>query len=414
MASETQTDRTAETEAVARAYFGAAERGVTDHQAQHYAPDALVNVQGLIVDGTREDVTEMFGGIRNAFPDFAFEILDITAQDDRAAVRWRMTGTFAGPDHYAGYAPTGGHIDVQGVDCIRVADGKIAENNAYTDNTTVGRQLGLLPPAGSPAEQRMTRAFNAKTGMERRFWPGSPEQIAEGVWVMRGGFPMKTMNVYLVRDTQSRSGSGTGGDGVLMFDAGIKAMTKSIATAVTSLGGLTRIVLGHAHEDHRGAAPGLGVDVFCHEADRADAEGDGGRHYMDMTKLNPLHRRTFPKLLEHWDGGPVKIAGTVAEGDDIAGFEVVHLPGHAPGLIALWRESDRLALVSDTFYTLDPLTGRKGHARVPHPAFNQDTEQARASIRKLAALAPAAAWAGHADPLTGDVAGQLERAASTT
>jgi steroid delta-isomerase-like uncharacterized protein len=169
--SESTIDRTAETERVARAYFGEAEHGVTDHQERFYAADALVNVQGLIVDGTREDVKAMFGGIRGAFPDFAFAILDVTAQNDRAAVRWRMTGTFAGPEDYAGYAPTGGRIDVQGVDCIRVADGKIVENNAYTDNTTVGRQLGLLPPAGSPAEQRMTKAFNAKTNLVRKLGP---------------------------------------------------------------------------------------------------------------------------------------------------------------------------------------------------------------------------------------------------
>ena len=87
----------------------------------------------------------------------------------------------------------------------------------------------------------------------------------------------------------------------------------------------------------------------------------------------------------------------------IAGFEVVHLPGHAPGLIGLFRESDRLALVSDRIYTLDPQSGRKEPAHVPHPAFNQDTEQARASIRKLAALDPPTVWAGHADPVTGDV-----------
>ena len=122
----------------------------------------------------------------------------------------------------------------------------------------------------------------------------------------------------------------------------------------------------------------------------------------------------MPRMLKMWDGGPVKIAGTVAEGDEVAGFKVVHLPGHAPGLIGLWRESDRLALVSDCFYTLDPETGRKGHARVPLAAFNQDTEQARASIRKLAALEPAAAWPGHADPVTGDVKAQLEHAADTT
>ncbi len=154
--------------------------------------------------------------------------------------------------------------------------------------------------------------------------------------------------------------------------------------------------------------------MLCHRAEKADAEGDGGAHYFDFSKLNPIGRLLLPRLLPSWDGGPVTISGTLEEGDEIAGFRVVHLPGHAPGLIGLWRESDRLALVSDCFYTLDPQTGLKGHPRVPISAFNEDTEQARASIRKLAALEPAAAWPGHADRLTGDVRSQLETAAATT
>jgi hypothetical protein len=68
--------------------------------------------------------------------------------------------------------------------------------------------------------------------------------------------------------------------------------------------------------------------------------------------------------------------------------------------------------VSDALYTLDPQSGRHQPAHVPHPAFNQDTEQARASIRRLTELEPATVWAGHADPLTGDVRTQLERAAA--
>jgi glyoxylase-like metal-dependent hydrolase (beta-lactamase superfamily II) len=108
----------------------------------------------------------------------------------------------------------------------------------------------------------------------------------------------------------------------------------------------------------------------------------------------------------------VQVAGTLDEGDDVAGFKVIHLPGHAPGLIGLFRESDRLALVSDTVYTLDAQSGRKEPAHVPHPAFNQDTEQALVSIGKLAALNPTTVWAGHADPVTGDVKAQLERAAA--
>ncbi|CAB4938709.1 unannotated protein [freshwater metagenome] len=230
------------------------------------------------------------------------------------------------------------------------------------------------------------------------------EDVADGVWLLRGGFPGKTMNVYFVRD----------GDGVLMFDAGVRSMAGAAAAAAASLGGLTRIVLGHAHADHRGTAAALGVPALCHPLERAGAQGDGGAHYFHTERLNAAARLVMGRMLAGWDGGPVTIADTVEEGDAIAGFEVVHLPGHAPGQIGLWRAADRLALTSDCFYTLDPQTGRKGHARVPHAAFNADTEQARASIRKLAALEPAAAWPGHADPLRGDVRAQLERAAETT
>jgi glyoxylase-like metal-dependent hydrolase (beta-lactamase superfamily II) len=136
------------------------------------------------------------------------------------------------------------------------------------------------------------------------------------------------------------------------------------------------------------------------------------REYWDLSKLSAPARAVYPRLLRSWDGGALQIAGTVEEGEQVAGFRVVHLPGHAPGLIGLYRDSDRLALVSDCFYMLDPQTGIKGGPRVPHAAFNADTEQARDSIRKLAALAPSVAWAGHADPVTGQVSAELERAAA--
>ena len=35
----------------------------------------------------------------------------------------------------------------------------------------------------------------------------------------------------------------------------------------------------------------------------------------------------MPRFLRSWDGGPVQVEGTVSEGDDIAGFKVVDLPG---------------------------------------------------------------------------------------
>jgi glyoxylase-like metal-dependent hydrolase (beta-lactamase superfamily II)/predicted ester cyclase len=396
--------RSSETEQVARRYFDAVAARDVEAMVACWLPGALDRLHGqadfVAPDGIRSWFTELFA----ALPDAQFEVLETTTEDDRCAVRWRMRGTFAGPGSFQGFEPTGARIDVEGCDVVQVADGLVVGNEAYTDGMTIARQIGALPPRDSGAERGLTAATNLRTRLMRRLAASEPEPIAEGVWVVRGGFPRKVMNVYLLRD----------GDGVCVFDAGIATMAPALAAAGARMGGITRVVLGHGHADHRGAAPGLGAPVWCHPAERADAEGDGGAHYFDFSQLAPHGRVLLKRLLPVWDGGPVEIAGTVEEGDEVAGFRVVHLPGHAPGLIGLWRESDRLALVSDCFYTLDPQTGTPGAARVPHRAFNLDTEQARASMRKLAALAPAAAWAGHAEPLRGDVAAQLEQAAATT
>ena len=72
------------------------------------------------------------------------------------------------------------------------------------------------------------------------------------------------MNVYFLED----------GDGVVQFDAGTKAMRKKARAAAEELGGLKRVVLGHAHADHRGTAPYMGAPVFCHPDEVADAESD--------------------------------------------------------------------------------------------------------------------------------------------
>jgi hydroxyacylglutathione hydrolase len=387
---------------VARAYFESLARADSTAPQRFYAPGAQGHIHGVVGPVGADGATGFFEEIFGAFPDWRFDILDVIAEGERAAVRWRARGTFAGPGNFLGFEPNGARVDLEGQDMVWVRDGRILRLEAYMNGAEMARQLGALPAAGSPADQRLAKAFNLRTRAKRSIATDA-EPVADGVWVVRGGFPRKEMNVYLVRD----------GDGVLAFDAGIRAMADAVAAAAASLGGLTRTVLGHGHPDHRGVAPFFDVPVLCHAANREDAEGDGGFRYFDFGKLKPYARVAYPFLLRMWDGGPVKIADTVAEGDDVAGFEVILIPGHAPGMIALWRAADRLALTSDLFYTLDPQTGRHGPPRLPHDGFNLDTEQARASIRKLAALEPAAAWPGHAKPVTGDVRAQLERAAES-
>jgi glyoxylase-like metal-dependent hydrolase (beta-lactamase superfamily II) len=231
-----------------------------------------------------------------------------------------------------------------------------------------------------------------------------PEEISKGIWRVAGDIK-GGMNVYFLADD----------DGVTMFDAGTKPMTDAVKAAGEKLGGIKRIVLGHAHTDHRGSAPGIDAPVYCHADEVADAEREGWQiDYWDIGKVEVAPVRwIYPTLHRRWDAGACDVAGTVKEGDTIAGFEVLDFPGHAPGLIGLWREADRMAIVSDTVYFVDParLKARDpiedanldGHdPTVPHPAYNKDTAQARASLRKLAALKPKTVWAGHESRLTGD------------
>jgi glyoxylase-like metal-dependent hydrolase (beta-lactamase superfamily II) len=229
--------------------------------------------------------------------------------------------------------------------------------------------------------------------------------VAPGVWLLRGGFPKRISNVYLLEDD----------GGVTLFDAGFRAMAKSIQRAAAPFGGVNRVVLGHAHEDHRGAAPALGAPIWCHEDERGYAEAPNKPHtdYYDFASVpSPVVRAGFKLALPWFDGGPCPIERTLTEGDTVAGFSVIHLPGHAPGQIALWREDDRLALTTDCFYTLNPMkvTLPFGPPVCTHVAFDHDHDRARESLRKLAEMEPAQAWPGHARPVTGDVRSQLERA----
>jgi hydroxyacylglutathione hydrolase len=232
------------------------------------------------------------------------------------------------------------------------------------------------------------------------------ERVADRVWLLRGDL-RKAMNIYFLEDE----------GGAVQFDAGSKGMRKAARREAERLGGLKRVVLGHAHADHRGAAPYMGAPVHCHPDEVADAESDASiTPYMDLSQLPVAPVRwIYPFLLRRWDGGAVKIDGTVSEGDEVAGFRVVHFPGHAPGLIGLWRESDRVALVSDVVYFVDsarlkPLP--EGEASVPHPAWAWDHAKAKESVRKLAALEPRVVAAGHAEPLRGEnLRETLERAA---
>ena len=88
---------------------------------------------------------------------------------------------------------------------------------------------------------------------------------------------------------------------------------------------------------------------------------------------------------------------TLQDGDHLGllgGATVVHVPGHTPGSIALHFPSERLLICGDV------IDNRRGRLGPPPKAFSADTDQAVASLRRLAELEFDVLCPGHGAPLT--------------
>jgi predicted ester cyclase len=157
------TERSSDTAAVARAYFEAVAGQDLDAMAACWEPGSHDVIHGLVDLTVPGDLRAWFGSLFAAFPDFSFEILDVVATGEKAAVHWRATGSFDGDAKFEGMLPNGSRVDVQGCDVLTVREGKIVRNDAYMNGAEMARQLGALPPAGSPPERALTGLLNVRT-----------------------------------------------------------------------------------------------------------------------------------------------------------------------------------------------------------------------------------------------------------
>ena len=204
---------------VAETYFAALSARDLDGVAACWAPEGVDNLVGQAEAHGPQGVRAFFGELFEAVPDFALEVDEMVVEEDRAAVLWHAGGTFAGAAAYQGIAPTGGRVTLSGIDLLRVQDGLIVRNDAFPDGMGFARQIGMFPAQGSGAEEKVLRAFNARTRAARRLAGTAAEPVADGVWRIRGGVP-RNMNVYLIEDD---------GGGVTVFDAGVESMVNAIS-----------------------------------------------------------------------------------------------------------------------------------------------------------------------------------------
>jgi hydroxyacylglutathione hydrolase len=224
-----------------------------------------------------------------------------------------------------------------------------------------------------------------RRGLRRRGRPRSRrgvgcrpiDRVADDVFHLRGR-PRNAVNVYLAGD--------------VLIDAGTSSDRKRI---LSQLAGhtVTGHALTHAHPDHFGSShavcEALNIPLWCGERDAKVVGGERpapakGRMARLLSKLPPPQ--------------PHPVERTLREGDDIAGFSVLEVPGHSLGHLAYWRESDRTLICGDVLFHLSLPTLRPG-LREPYAAFTPDPARNRDSARRLGRLEPNLILFGHGPPL---------------
>jgi predicted ester cyclase len=100
-------------------------------------------VDELFAPRAARRVKRLFAEFRTAFPDWQEEIVQLVAEGDAVAGRFRCSGTHRGK--FLGEAPTGKRMDVEEVFFLRVEEGKFVDFWGLEDSLNRMRQLGLLP-----------------------------------------------------------------------------------------------------------------------------------------------------------------------------------------------------------------------------------------------------------------------------
>ena len=106
--------------AVASAYFEAVARRDAAGMTALCEPGGMDELHGVAALRAPEEVREWFANTFAAVPDMRMEVLDLMADGEKVAVRWRMTGKFGGEASFEGMLATGAAIDITGCDVLTV------------------------------------------------------------------------------------------------------------------------------------------------------------------------------------------------------------------------------------------------------------------------------------------------------
>lgn len=224
--------------------------------------------------------------------------------------------------------------------------------------------------------------------------------------------PVLFVNAYLVDvDPADRS------QGWVLIDAGLPGIGASfIQHAAQARYGANvapfGIVLTHGHFDHAGSALALArqwnVPVFAHTLELPYLTGQSSYPPPDPTVGGALAMmsRAFPYGAIDLGPNLMQITADEQELSILPGWRLLHTPGHTPGHLSLFRESDGALIAGDALATMNQeswlttVTMPQELSGPPTP-LTTDWFAAMESVQLLAELKPSLVAAGHGVPMEG-------------
>jgi glyoxylase-like metal-dependent hydrolase (beta-lactamase superfamily II) len=223
------------------------------------------------------------------------------------------------------------------------------------------------------------------------------QRVIEGVHLVAMG----TANAYLIE----------GDDGLTLIDAGFPRKESAVFSAIRELGRsldhLKHLILTHGHPDHIGSAAAIvretGARTYMHPLDIALAETGGP--FRPMTPSPGLLLQILCRILYDRNErlAPISIDEHLRDGQTLpiaGGIDVIHVPGHCAGQVALLWRPGRMLFAADVFMN---------NMGLGDPLGFEDIKEGRASQTKLADLSFDAVGFGHGYAITRDAATRLRK-----